>query len=199
MKAIVQDEYGSPDVLELRDIDMPAWGDNDVLVRVHAAGVGAAAWHLMAGLPYVVRVSGYGFRGPKIQVPGTDLAGVVDAVGEKVTRFQLGDEVFGEGEGTYAEYACAPEEKLVSKPANLTFEQAAAVVDSGHTALQGLRDVGEVEAGGKVLIIGAGGGVGRAGQPLFDGRGGRVGGAGSGPNRRVRTLSQATIRPGVAA
>ena len=160
MKAIVQDTYGSPDVLELRDIDKPAVGDEDVLVRVHAAGVGAAVWHLMTGLPYLVRISGYGFRQPKIRVPGTDVAGIVEAVGKSVTRFQPGDEVFGECDGSFAEYACARENKLVPKPADITFEQAAAVPDSAHTALQGLRDVGEVKPGQQVLIIGAGGGVG---------------------------------------
>jgi len=160
MKAIVQDTYGSPDVLELRDIDKPAVGDEDVLVRVHAAGVGAAVWHLMTGLPYLVRISGYGFRKPRIRVPGTDVAGIVEAVGKSVTRFQPGDEVFGECDGSFAEYACARENKLVPRPANITFEQAAAVPDSAHTALQGLRDVGEVKPGQQVLIIGAGGGVG---------------------------------------
>ena len=160
MKAIVQDTYGSPDVLELRDIDKPAVGDEDVLVRVHAAGVGAAVWHLMTGLPYLVRISGYGFRKPRIRVPGTDVAGIVEAVGKQVTRFQAGDEVFGECNGSFAEYACARENKLVPKPADITFEQAAAVPDSAHTALQGLRDVGEVKPGQQVLIIGAGGGVG---------------------------------------
>jgi NADPH:quinone reductase-like Zn-dependent oxidoreductase len=160
MKAIVQDIYGSPDVLELRDIDRPGIGDHDVLVRVHAAGVGAAVWHLMTGLPYLVRISGYGFRKPGIRVPGSDVAGFVERVGKNVTRFQTGDQVFGEGEGTFAEYARAPEEKLVAMPENLTFEQAAAVPDSAHTALQGLRDVAKIEPGQQVLIIGAGGGVG---------------------------------------
>ena len=160
MKAIVQDSYGSADVLELRDIDKPVVGDDDVLVRVHAAGVGAGVWHLMTGLPYLVRIAGYGLRKPKTRVPGTDVAGHVEAVGTDVTRFQPGDEVFGECVGAFAEYACAREDKLVPKPANLSFEQAAAVPDSAHTALKGLRDVGKVKPGQKVLIIGAAGGVG---------------------------------------
>jgi len=160
MRAIVQDRYGSPDVLRLEEIDTPAVGDDGVLVRVHAAAIGAATWHLMAGLPYVVRISGYGLRRPRIRVPGTDLAGRVEAVGADVTRFKPGDEVFGECEGSLAEYACAPEDKLMPKPASLTFDQAGAVVDSGHTALVGLRDVAKVQPGQKVLVIGAGGGVG---------------------------------------
>lgn len=160
MKAIVQDRYGSPDVLELRDIDRPEIAADEVLIRVHAAGVGRDVWHLMTGLPYPVRLAGYGLRAPKNPVPGSDVAGVVEAVGENVSRFQPGDEVFGVGIGSYAEYARAPERKLVHKPASLTFEQAAVVAISGLTALQGLRDHGRVESGQAVLIIGASGGVG---------------------------------------
>ena len=160
MKAIVQDTYGSADVLELRDIDQPEIADDEVLVRVHAAGVDRGVWHLMTGLAYPIRLAGYGLRAPKTPVPGMDLAGVVEAVGKDVTRFQPGDEVFGIGKGAYAEYARAPEDKLVPKPANLTFEQAAAVAISGITALQALRDKGRVAAGQKVLVIGASGGVG---------------------------------------
>jgi NADPH:quinone reductase-like Zn-dependent oxidoreductase len=160
MKAIVQDEYGSPDVLELRDIDKPEIADDEVLVRVRAAGVDRGVWHVMTGLPYPIRLAGYGLRAPKSPVPGADVAGVVEAVGNDVTRFQPGDEVFGIGKGSYAEYARAREDKLAPKPANLTFEQAAAVAISGLTALQGLRDHGRVEPGQKALIIGASGGVG---------------------------------------
>jgi NADPH:quinone reductase-like Zn-dependent oxidoreductase len=160
MKAIVQDTYGSTDVLELREIDKPETADDEVLVRVHAAGVDRGVWHLMTGLPYPVRLAGYGLRAPKTQVPGMDVAGVVEAVGKEVTRFQPGDEVFGIGAGAFAEYARAREDKLVPKPANLTFEQAAVVATSGLTALQGLRDRGRVEPGQKVLVIGASGGVG---------------------------------------
>jgi len=160
MKAIVQDTYGSADVLELRDIGTPEIAAREVLVRVRAAGVDRGVWHLMTGLPYPVRLAGYGLRAPKTPVPGTNIAGVVEAVGHEVTRFQPGDEVFGFGKGAFAEYACAPENKLAPKPANLTFEQAAAVAVSGLTALQGLRDHGRVQPGQTVLITGASGGVG---------------------------------------
>jgi NADPH:quinone reductase-like Zn-dependent oxidoreductase len=160
MKAIVQDTYGSTDVLELGDIDKPEIADDEVLVRVRAAGVDRGVWHVMAGLPYPLRLAGYGLRAPKNPVPGTDLAGVVEAVGKNVTRFHPGDEVFGVGKGTFAEYTRVLERKLAPKPANLSFEQAAAVAISGSTALQGLRDYGQVQPGQKVLIIGASGGVG---------------------------------------
>jgi NADPH:quinone reductase-like Zn-dependent oxidoreductase len=160
MKAIVRDEYGSPDVLALRDIDRPGIGDDEVLVRVHAAGVDRGVWHVMTGLPYPIRLAGYGLRAPKNPVIGSDVAGVVEELGKNVSRFQLGDEVFGIGKGTFAEYACAREDKLAPKLANLTFEQAAVVAISGLTALQGLRDHGRVEPGQEVLIIGASGGVG---------------------------------------
>ena len=160
MKAIVADSYGSADVLALQDIAQPEIADDEVLVRVHAAGVDRGVWHLMTGLAYPIRLAGYGLRAPKTPVPGMDLAGVVEAVGKDVTGFQPGDEVFGIGKGAYAEYARAPEDKLVPKPANLTFEQAAAVAISGITALQALRDKGRVAAGQKVLVIGASGGVG---------------------------------------
>jgi NADPH:quinone reductase-like Zn-dependent oxidoreductase len=159
MKAIVQDEYGSADVLKFEDIDRPALGDDDVLIRVEAAGVDPGVWHLMTGLPYMIRL-GYGLRKPKVPVRGRDVAGHVGAVGANVTRFQPGDEVFGICEGSFAEYATARQDKLVPKPATLTFEQAAAVPISGLTALQAVRDKGEVQPGQKVLIIGAGGGVG---------------------------------------
>ena len=160
MKAIVQEEYGSADVLELGDIEEPEIGEGEVLVRVHAAGVDRGVWHLMTGLPYLVRLFGYGLRAPKNPVPGMDIAGVVEAVGKDVGSLQPGDEVFGIGKGTFAEYATAREDKLAPKPANLTFEQAAVVAISGLTALQGLRDHGGVEPGQKVLVIGASGGVG---------------------------------------
>jgi len=160
MKAIVQDAYGSPDVLELREIATPVVGGDEVLVRVLAAGVDQGVWHLMAGLPYLVRVAGVGLRAPKNPVRGVDVAGRVEAVGENVTGVQPGDEVFGTCRGSFAEYACARADRLVPKPSNLTFEQAAAVPVSGCTALQALRDRGKVRPGQRVLIIGAGGGVG---------------------------------------
>ena len=160
MKAIVQDTYGSADVLELRDIDKPAVGHDDVLLRVHAAGVNPGVWHAMTGRPYLMRIMGFGLRRPKARIRGTDVAGHVEAVGKGVAGLQPGDDVFGDCNGSFAEYACAREDRLVRKPANLTFEQAAAVPDSGITALQGLRDVAGIKPGQKVLIIGAGGGIG---------------------------------------
>jgi NADPH:quinone reductase-like Zn-dependent oxidoreductase len=160
MKAITQDTYGSADVLELRDVERPEVGAGEVLVRVRAAGVDRGVWHLMTGLPYPVRLAGYGLRAPKNPVPGMDVAGVVEAVGDRVTRFRPGDEVFGIGKGTFAELALADESKLAPKPSNLTFEQAAAVAISGLTALQGLRDHARVRPGQLVLVIGASGGVG---------------------------------------
>jgi NADPH:quinone reductase-like Zn-dependent oxidoreductase len=160
MKAVVQDRYGSPDVLELQEIDKPAIGDDDVLVRVHAAGVHIGDWHVMTGQPYLMRVVGFGFRAPKARVRGMDFAGTVEAIGKNVTRFQAGDEVFGTGYGSFAEYACARADRLAPKPANLTFEQAAAIPTSASTALQALRDAGDVQPGQKVLIIGASGGIG---------------------------------------
>jgi NADPH:quinone reductase-like Zn-dependent oxidoreductase len=163
MKAIVQDTYGAPEVLELRDIDRPVPADDEVLVRVHAAGLDRGVWHVMTGLPYLIRVvvPTLGLRRPKVPVRGMDVAGRVEAVGNDVTRFRPGDAVFGwTGGGSYAEYASAPEDHFALKPANVTFEQAAAVPISGLAALQGLRDVGEVQPGQKVLIIGAAGGVG---------------------------------------
>ena len=162
MTAMVQNRYGDEpeDVLRLGEVPKPTVGDEQVLVRIRAAGVDRGVWHVMAGLPYPIRLGGYGLRAPKNAVPGMDMAGVVEAVGKDVTRFQPGDEVFGIGKGTYAEYALAPEDKLAPKPANLSFEQAAVVAISGLTALQALRDHGKVQPGDKVLIIGASGGVG---------------------------------------
>ncbi|UYM05018.1 NAD(P)-dependent alcohol dehydrogenase [Solicola gregarius] len=160
MRAIVQDDYGSPDVLELRDIAVPTIVDDEVLVRVHAAGVDRGVWHLVTGMPYPIRLAGYGLRSPKRAVPGTDLAGVVEVVGSAVTRFRPGAEVFGIGIGSFAQYARAAEASLVTVPRDLTFEQAAATSVSGIAALQGLRDHAHVESGQRVLVIGASGGVG---------------------------------------
>src|SRR3990170_284989 len=160
MKAIVQETYGSPDVLALRDIDRPVAKGDEVLVSVRAAGVDPGVWHLMAGLPYLVRIMGYGLRKPKARVRGMDVAGRLEAVGANASQFQPGDEVFGTCNGSFAEYACAREDKVAPKPANLTYEHAAAVPVSGCTALQALRDKGKIQPGQKVLIIGAGGGVG---------------------------------------
>jgi len=159
MKAIVQREYGTADTWNLDEIERPAIGAGEVLVKVRAAGLDRGTWHLMAGLPYAVRL-GFGFRSPKHPVPGRDLAGTVVSVGSKVTRLKVGDEVFGIGDGAFAEFAVAREDKLAVKPANLSFESAAAVPISGCTALRALTDVGRVEAGQRVLVIGASGGVG---------------------------------------
>jgi NADPH:quinone reductase-like Zn-dependent oxidoreductase len=162
MKAVVQDTYGSAAVLETRDVDKPEIGDDDVLIRVRAAGVNPGDWAIMSGLPYIARPV-YGLRKPKNAVRGTDVAGTVEAVGTGVTRLQPGDEVFGwcnELGGAFAEYASVPEDALVLKPANLTFEQAAAVPMAGFVALQAVRDHGGVRAGQKVLINGASGGIG---------------------------------------
>jgi NADPH:quinone reductase-like Zn-dependent oxidoreductase len=162
MTAIMQDRYGSaPEgLLRLTEIDRPTLGDHEVLVRVRAAGVDRGTWHIMSGLPYPIRLAGFGLRRPKYPNPGRNLAGTVEAVGAHVTGFALGDEVFGMATGTFAEYAAAPAKKLAPKPANLSFEQAAVVPVSGSTALQAVRDRGRVQAGEKVLIIGASGGVG---------------------------------------
>jgi NADPH:quinone reductase-like Zn-dependent oxidoreductase len=159
MKAIVQDRYGSADVLEFRDIEDPVVGDGDVLVRVHAAGCGPDVWHLMTGMPYMARLA-IGFRRPKLGVRGWDVAGTVEAVGASVTGFRPGDEVMGTAEGSFAELAITQPDKLVPKPTGLTFEQAAAVPVSGTTALRAVRDEGKVQPGQKVLIVGAAGGVG---------------------------------------
>jgi NADPH:quinone reductase-like Zn-dependent oxidoreductase len=159
MKAIVQDKYGSADVLEMRDLDKPQVGDDEVLVRVHAASVHVGDWVLMTGSPFVMRFA-TGLRKPKNPGPGTDVAGTVEAVGKDVTRHRPGDEVFGWCAGAFAEYASGPEDHFTPKPANLTFEQAAAVGVSATTALQLLRDNGKVHPGQKVLINGASGGVG---------------------------------------
>ena len=160
MRAIVQDTYGPADVLELREIERPEVGENDVLVRVRAAGSGPDVWHIMTGQPYMARAA-LGFRRPKVRVRGWDVAGTVEAVGASVTDFRPGDEVMGVAEGgSFAEYAVTSPDKLVPKPANLSFEQAAALPISGVTALQALRDKAHVQLGQTVLVIGAGGGVG---------------------------------------
>jgi NADPH:quinone reductase-like Zn-dependent oxidoreductase len=161
MTAMVQDQYGeAEDVLRLDQIDRPTIGDGDVLVRVHAAGLDQGVWHAVAGLPYPIRLAGYGLRTPKNRVPGTDVAGRVEAVGAAVTELRVGDEVFGIARGSFAEYASAAADKLLRKPTRLTFEQAAAIPVSACTALQGVRDHGRVRPGQHVLVIGASGGVG---------------------------------------
>jgi len=159
MQAMVQDTYGTAEVMQLRDIDKPAIADNEVLIRIRAAGVNPADWAVMSGLPYIARPV-YGLRKPKVSVRGTDVAGTVEAIGAAVTRFRVGDAVYGSSNGSYAEYAAAAEDKLAPKPANLTFEQAAAVPMAGLVALQAVRDHGKVGAGQTVLVNGASGGIG---------------------------------------
>jgi NADPH:quinone reductase-like Zn-dependent oxidoreductase len=160
MKAAVRDRYGSPDVIELREVDKPVPGDDEVLVRVRAASLNMADWYAVGGRPYVGR-GVMGLRKPKSNRLGVDYAGTVEAVGKNVTEFRPGDEVFGGRDGAYAEYVCARADRgIVLKPANVTFEQAAAVPIAAITALQGLRDKGQLQLGQKVLINGASGGVG---------------------------------------
>jgi NADPH:quinone reductase-like Zn-dependent oxidoreductase len=159
MKAIIHSRYGPPDALELKDIDQPVTNEDAVLVRVHAAAVGKGDWLTVQGLPYVARLR-YGLGKPKHPVPGFDMAGRVEAAGSNASQLQPGDEVFGWCDGSFAKYASVPEGQLARKPANLTFEQAAAVPISGFAALQALRDTGQVQSGQQVVIIGASGGVG---------------------------------------
>ena len=163
MKAIVRDSYGSPDVLELTDINKPEPADDEVLLRVHAASINPADWHFLRGIPYIARMQ-FGLRKPKDSILGCDVAGYIEAVGNNVTMLQPGEEVFGSpfmhGLGAFAEWVCISEDLLAPKPATLSFEQAAAVPVAASTALQALRDHGQIEPGHKVLIIGASGGVG---------------------------------------
>jgi len=159
MRAIVQEAYGSADVLHLAYIGRPSIGKQEVLVRVHAAGLDRGTWHVTTGLPYALRLV-YGIRAPKNPIPGLDLAGTVAEVGAAVTKFSVGDEVFGFGKGPFAEFAAAPENKLAHKPANLTFEEASVVPVSASTAMQALRAAGPITPGQKVLVLGASGGVG---------------------------------------
>jgi NADPH:quinone reductase-like Zn-dependent oxidoreductase len=160
MKAVAQDRYGDADVLALREIQPPVTGDGEVLIRVRAAGVDPGVWHLMTGRPYLVRIMGFGLRAPKVRVRGRDVAGTVETVGRGVRQFKPGDDVYGTVEGSFAEFACASATRFAAKPGNLTFEQAAAVPISGMTALVAVRDRGKVQPGQRVLVVGAGGGVG---------------------------------------
>jgi NADPH:quinone reductase-like Zn-dependent oxidoreductase len=178
MEAIVQDLYGSADRLRLAQIERPVIAAGEVLVQVRAAGVDRGTCHLMRGEPYLIRILGFGFRGPKSRVPGLDVAGTVVAAGADVSRFQVGDEVFGIARGSFAEYAAAREDKLVRKPAALSFEQAAVVAVSGLAAIKGLH-AGRIAAGQKVLIIGASGGVGTYAVQLAKAFGAKVTGVAS--------------------
>jgi NADPH:quinone reductase-like Zn-dependent oxidoreductase len=178
MEAIVQDLYGSADRLRLAQIERPVIAAGEVLVQVRAAGVDRGTCHLMRGEPYLIRILGFGFRGPKNRVPGLDVAGTVVAAGADVSRFQVGDEVFGIARGSFAEYAAAREDKLVRKPAALSFEQAAVVAVSGLAAIKGLH-AGRIAAGQKALIIGASGGVGTYAVQLAKAFGAKVTGVAS--------------------
>ncbi len=178
MRAIVQDRYGPAEVLRPARIGRPVIADHEVLIRVHAAGLDRGTWHLMTGTPYLMRIMGFGFRRPKNRVPGLDVAGTVVAVGPAVTKFAVGDEVFGMSRGSFAEYAAAREDKLAHKPANASFEQAAVVGISGGTALQALT-AGRVQPGQRVLIIGASGGVGSYAVQLAKAAGAEVTGVAS--------------------
>jgi NADPH:quinone reductase-like Zn-dependent oxidoreductase len=159
MKAIINHKYGSPENLKLQEIEKPVINDDSVLVRVRAASVNPLDWHFVRGLPYFVRLMA-GLRRPKQTVPGVDVAGIVEAVGKDVTQFQPGDEVFGGRDGSFADYVGGRERNFVPKPVNLTFEQAATIPIAGCTALQGLRDKGQLQPGQRVLVNGAAGGVG---------------------------------------
>jgi NADPH:quinone reductase-like Zn-dependent oxidoreductase len=181
MKAILFRRYGSPEVLRLEDIDMPVVGDDTVLVRVHAASVNALDWHRVRGRPYLVHLSD-GLRKPKLPRFGVDLAGQVEAVGSNVTQFRPGDEVFGARTGAFAEYVAGSEGNFVLKPANLTFEQAAAIPVAATTALQGLRDRGHLQPGQRVLVNGAAGGVGHFAVQIAKALGAEVTGVSSTPN-----------------
>jgi NADPH:quinone reductase-like Zn-dependent oxidoreductase len=181
MKAIARDRYGSADVLELRDVAVPQFSDDEVLVRVRAAGLDRGAWHIMAGLPYLIRLAGYGLRRPKAAVLGSEAAGVVEAVGAEVSGLRPGEAVFGTCRGSFAEYAVARPDRLARMPANLSFEQAAAAPVSAVTALQAVRDRGRVQAGQRVLVVGASGGVGTFAVQIAKARGAHVTGVCSTP------------------
>jgi NADPH:quinone reductase-like Zn-dependent oxidoreductase len=174
MKAVVRDAYGSADLLEVREVEQPTIADGEVLVRVRAAGLDRGAWHVMTGRPYLMRVAGFGVRRPKNPGLGTELAGVVEAVGADVTGYAIGDPVYGAGKNSFALYASARPGMLARMPANLTYEQAAAVPVSGVTALRALRNQGRVQPGQTVLVIGASGGVGSFAVQIAKALGARV-------------------------
>ncbi|MEX1296720.1 MAG: NAD(P)-dependent alcohol dehydrogenase [Candidatus Limnocylindrales bacterium] len=193
MRAIVQRAYGSTETLELTETRRPSVAADQVLIEVHAAGVDRGVWHLMTGMPYVVRLMGYGLTRPSQQTPGMDVAGRVVAVGSSVERFAVGDEVFGIARGAYAEYAVAEADKLARKPASVSFEQAAVASISGITALQALTEVAQVAPGQEVLVIGASGGVGSYAVQIARALGGRVTGVASAAKAElVRSLGADT-------
>ncbi len=194
VKAIVQDRFGPPDVLRLADTGLPEAGPDDVLVRVHAAALNPADWHILRGDPLVARLMGVGLTRPKARVAGIDAAGVVEAAGANVRGLATGDEVLGFCRGAFAEYACAAADMVVPKPASLTFEQAAAVPVAATTALRGIREVGEVRAGQRVLVNGAGGGVGSYAVQIAATLGAEVTGVCSAGNAElVRSLGAAHV------
>jgi NADPH:quinone reductase-like Zn-dependent oxidoreductase len=194
MKAIVQDRFGPPDVLQLMDIDRPVVGADEVLVRVHAAAVNPYDWHMLRGDPRVARLMGVGLTKPKARVAGIDAAGRVEAVGADVPDLRAGDEVLGFCPGAFAEYALAKADRVVPKPASLTFEQAAAVPMAALTALQGIRDTGAVRAGQRVLVNGAAGGIGTFAVQIAAGLGAEVTGVCSTGNvELVRSLGAAHV------
>ncbi len=193
MRAVTQQQYGGTEQLSLNDIADPTPGPRDVLVRVRAAGVDRGTWHLMAGMPYAVRMM-FGFRRPKYPVPGRDVAGVVEAVGEEVTAVTVGDEVIGTANGSFAELALVPEKRVAHKPASLSFEEAAVLPVSGLTALQAVRDAARVREGDRVLIIGASGGVGSYAVQVAAAAGAEVTGVASGAKADlVRSLGATRV------
>lgn len=192
MRAITQDRYGGTETLQLTEVETPTPGPDEVLVRVRAAGVDRGTWHLMAGRPYAVRLA-FGLRRPKFPVAGRDVAGVVDRVGADVTSFAIGDEVIGTADGSYADFAVVPVTRLARKPASLSFEEAATLPVSGATALQAVRRAG-VEAGDRVLVIGASGGVGSYAVQVAAARGAEVTGVASGTKADlVRSLGATRV------
>jgi len=185
MKAVYRTKYGSADALELRDIDKPVPGENQLLIKVCAASVNPLDWHVMRGEPFLIRLMGFGLLKPKHQVIGADLAGRVEAVGKNVTQFKVGDDVFGSSMGAFAEYACIREDRVARKQATVTYEQAAAVPVAGLTALQALRDQGRIREGQHVLINGASGGVGTFAVQIARAMGAEVTGVCSGRNAEM--------------
>jgi NADPH:quinone reductase-like Zn-dependent oxidoreductase len=189
MKAIFRTKYGSPDVLELREIDKPVPKDDELLLKVHAASVNPLDWHVLRGEPFLVRLMGFGLLKPKHQILGADMAGRIEAIGKDVTLFKVGDEVFGSSMGGFAEYARIRESQAAAKPATMTFEQAAAVPVAGLTALQALRKHGQIQDGQHVLINGASGGVGTFAVQIAKALGAHVTGVCSGKNvEMVRSI-----------
>jgi len=194
VKAIFRAVYGSPDILELKEVDRPVPNENGLLPKVHAAAVNPMDWHILRGEPFLIRFMGFGLLKPRHHILGTDMAGQIEAVGKNVNRFKVGDEVFGSGIGGFAEYACIREDQAALKPVNLTYEQAAAVPVAGLTALQALRDHGRLQEGQHILINGASGGVGTFAVQIAKTLGAQVTGVCSGRNAEmVRSIGADNI------